>query len=230
MAIAFAAGPAEALDKCKAGIDRKDGTIYVDAGDIDGTLLWSYGPFDPGENFAHDPKCLSNGKAKKCTLAPAGNQLRNMAPSFCTLYLRDDSDTCEPRIQGCAPASRPVCPLDMQDRGGWCIDDKANALASGETQSTARILCIQQGRSLCPTHLIMAFDGIDLSKVVPNSCGDLTDDPAVTLWTERTHARAGENTFNHLNCYKCNNELASDAVCTAGALFPYFCCMPHSGL
>ena len=71
---------------------------------------------------------------------------------------------------------------------------------------------------------------VDLSAVVPNSCGDLTDDPSTILWTEGTHARGGENAFIHLNCYQGDNTLLRDASCTAGATYPYFCCMPLGGL
>jgi len=204
--------------------------IFVDAGNVDGTLTWGYGPFTATEDFGNGTECLSKGKAKKCTLAPVGNELRTMPPSSCWLYLGDDSDSCEVWVQGCVPGTRPICPLDMQAMGGWCIDIKANAFASGDEPGAARLWCLKWGRSLCPTHVIMACDAINLSAVAPNSCGDLADDPSVILWTEGTHARSGENTFNHLNCYKGDNTLLSDASCTAGASYPYFCCMPLGGL
>jgi hypothetical protein len=142
LGIAFVGAPSQVLDKCKASMDKKNGWILVDASSIDGTLLWGYDPFDVSESFAHEAKCLSKGKANKCTLAPAGNPLRTMPPSFCRLYLADDSDTCEAWVQGCVPGARPICPLDVQSMGGWCIDDKANAFTSGEEQGVARLICL----------------------------------------------------------------------------------------
>ena len=141
LGIALVAGPAAALEKCKASIDKKDGSLFVDAGNVDGTLTWGYGPFTATEDFGNGTECLSKGKAKKCTLAPVGNELRTMPPSSCWLYLGDDSDSCEVWVQGCVPGTRPICPLDMQAMGGWCIDIKANALASGDEPGAARLWC-----------------------------------------------------------------------------------------
>ena len=115
-----------------------------------GTLTWGYGPFTATEDFGNGTKCLSKGKAKKCTLAPVGNELRTMPPST------------SPR---------------------WYPTPAAT-----------------------------------LRTIPPPSSGP------------RAHARGGENAFIHLNCYQGDNTLLRDASCTAGATYPYFCCMPLGGL
>jgi hypothetical protein len=230
LAIAFAAGPAEALDKCKASVDRRDGTIYVDAGNVDGTLNWGYNEFEVTETFANNATCVSKGKAKKCTLGAEGTDLRIVPPPLCRVHLADSSDVCDAWVQGCVPGSRPICPPDMTWMGPWCIDSKAHGLSVPLDHSLAIRLCLELDRELCPTHVIMTCDSIDRSKTTPDSCGDLTDDNAVTLWTQGTHAESGENVYSHLNCYKGDNTLATGGSCGTGSTYPFFCCRPLGGL
>jgi hypothetical protein len=226
----LAAGPAGALDKCKASIDKKDGTIYVDAGHVDGQLNWGFVQGEIVEVFSNDATCVSKGKAKKCTLGAEGADLRIIPPPLCTVYLADSSSICEAWVQGCVPGTRPVCPTDMHWMGSWCIDKTAQALSVPLDHSLAIRLCIELNRELCPTHVLMTCDSVDLSKTTANSCGDLTDDPAVTLWTHGTHAENGENAYSHLNCYKGDNTLASGGSCGTGSTYPFFCCKPLGGL
>ena len=97
------------LDKCKAKIKSKDGTIFVDAKEVDGTLLWGHTAISVTNGFA-DPACVDvvKGKAKKCTLGAEGTAERITPPPLCTLYLADDSGSCSAFLKKCTPGVRSL--------------------------------------------------------------------------------------------------------------------------
>lgn len=117
---------AEAITKCKAKINAKDGVVLVEGKGVVGTLTW--GPAAGKELYAlFNPTgdCTTPGgdTPKKCQIGAAGTPEQISPPEGCTVYLKDsgDASTCSAYIKKCVPGRRP-CPSDSVDVGSVCVD------------------------------------------------------------------------------------------------------------
>lgn len=100
----IAAGPADAIDKCKVKVG-KTGVIAVTAVGVSGTLRWGTGAGSETETFFNAGTCVSGTTAKGCQLADPATLAAKTPPNGCTLYLDDDGAPCSVWIRGCTPRS-----------------------------------------------------------------------------------------------------------------------------
>ena len=115
--------PAHALNSCKAKLDKKTGTVLIDASGITGTLLWGAADGDETNVFANEATCITGNRAKKCLLGPEGSLESITPPSSCFVYLAADSPiACAVYVRGCTPVIRD--PADVSDGVGcWDLND-----------------------------------------------------------------------------------------------------------
>ena len=102
-------GQAAAVDKCRAKIDSKTGSLQVDATGVGA----GFGFFMPeiGDEvilgFANQDGCVKNGKAKKCRISNNAEQW-HIPPSRCVVGVKDDTSSCFAYLRGCTPGARPM--------------------------------------------------------------------------------------------------------------------------
>lgn len=108
-------GAALALEKCKAGLSSKDGSITVSVQGVTGTLLWGAQAGSETNAFFNAGSCVADGKASKCTLGDVGTPERIVPPPLCTIYLKDDAGTDSCYIKGCVAGAREDLSADLVD-------------------------------------------------------------------------------------------------------------------
>ena len=100
-------GEAAALEKCKAKIMGKDGTIVVQAKGVQGTLMWGDEVGQETNTFFNAGECIVGDKAKKCVFGDEGTLARITPPPGCTVYLDDGvGPLCSAYIKKCTPGAR----------------------------------------------------------------------------------------------------------------------------
>lgn len=122
-ALAISTGTSSALDKCKAKIRTKDGTIFVSAKSVSGSLEW--GTTLGAEDNAFASPCITDGVAKKCTLGAEGTAARITPPELCTLYLADDVSSCSAFIKKCTPGIRTLSPGSTSATGMFSLNSQS---------------------------------------------------------------------------------------------------------
>jgi len=115
--------PSNALDSCKARLQRRDGTIQVFANGVVGQLTWGGTSTACPSTFFNDSTCVANGRARRCLFAATGTLAASTPPADCTVDLCDESitPTCQAYVTGCIPGVRPtdnVNGLDCWDLDG----------------------------------------------------------------------------------------------------------------
>jgi len=121
---------AQALRKCRAKINAREGTILVSAKAVMGTLLWGWSATTQTNAFFNAAACVRRGTARKCTLGDAGTLLAITPPPDCTLHLKDNDQTCTAFLKKCMPGKRPVVefPTRFTDNGDGTVTDTRTAL------------------------------------------------------------------------------------------------------
>jgi len=216
--VASGANPGLALDQCKIRSYGRDGTLLVDAKNVNGTLTWGFTAQRALGTFDNAAECISNGRASKCTLAPENTLERVSPPPSCTIHLADASGTCSATLKRCTPGLRPVCPPDMERVGSKCIEKTSS---SGE-HAQAISACHARGRSLCTTATYMECDVLNLSNSRTLSCGWNTDN-GNWLFANGTNAEAGQNVFNRLFIYRSDN-VVHEQDAGSGGIYSFHCC------
>jgi hypothetical protein len=129
------AGPAAAIDKCKAAIDKKTGVIRVDATGVGGTLLWGGAAGEELNAFANAATCVKGTKAKRCELADPASLEAKTPPDTCTLHLDDGVAACAAWLSGCTPGPRDIDGLDR------CVQVTSNPVEMTGTELTVNVDC-----------------------------------------------------------------------------------------
>lgn len=121
---------ADALDKCAAKINAKDGTILVSAKNVSGTLLWGWTATTQTQPFFNAATCVSGGSASKCMQGDVGTLLAITPPPDCTLQLKDSSGTCTALVKKCSPGKRVqvTFPVRFIDNGDGTVTDTSTGL------------------------------------------------------------------------------------------------------
>ncbi len=99
---------AQAVDSCKAKIRAKDGTIFVRASNVVGTLRWGESQGGEVNLFSNGDTCIQNGRASNCTLGAEGTADRVTPPQLCTIHLTDDQESCAAFLKRCTPGIREL--------------------------------------------------------------------------------------------------------------------------
>ena len=103
-----AAGPAQAISKCKARIDKQDGAIEVSASTVANNPLWGAQPGSEVNSFADIATCFAGGKLKGCRLGAPGSLAEGTPPTGCKIHMVDDgADDCVAIVPGCTVGIRP---------------------------------------------------------------------------------------------------------------------------
>jgi hypothetical protein len=108
VALVIAAPPANAIDKCKAKVDKRTGVISVDALGVGGPLLWGATQGNETNPFFNEGTCNGGASWKRCQLGDPNTLAAKTPPPACTLYLDDGVAPCSVWIGGCTPGPREV--------------------------------------------------------------------------------------------------------------------------
>jgi len=214
-----------ALNSCVATMNSKNGTINVRADGVHGTLRWGWDPGRVVATFDNAAGCLQGNTARGCKLGAKGTPERVTPPPGCTLFLEDDTDSCQDYIAGCVSGARQICPPDMEQVGSWCIDRAAtDFLEFGQAVAS----CQAKGRSLCPLEAMVECDTNRAGGNFPSdSCAAITDGGGL-LWTITPDAADGQNFFSVMTTYR-NNNTANVQSTGIGSLYESFCCTRLGG-
>ena len=208
---------AAALDKC--GVKQaKDGTLFVSALDVIGTLRFGYQP--DVALTAIPGGCVTGGVAKSCPVAAEGEEARTTLPPHCVLYLEDGEDTCTAPLKKCVPGLRSACPPDMQRLGDGCIERVVN---DGLEFAPAVAACHERGRRVCTLPELLECDVLNLSNGVFGSCGNWTDTSHAT-WTLGSNTEDGGNILGRLVWYDGTDNSLTEQTQGSGGIYDFFCC------
>src|SRR5262245_22959837 len=72
IALAATPLPASGVSACKAKRDARDGTIFVSAKQVSGSLLWGASP-STVTNLLEPSTCIASGAARNCRLGAPGS-------------------------------------------------------------------------------------------------------------------------------------------------------------
>lgn len=96
------------MDRCRVK-QHRDGTLLVKAKHLEGTPLWGAALGQESNAFDNEVSCVSEGKARNCTLAALGMEARTTAPDSCTIFLADNGPTlCAAYVKKCIPQPPPL--------------------------------------------------------------------------------------------------------------------------
>ncbi len=128
--LAFTATPAEAIQSCKAKVNRKTGVITASASQVGATPHWGAEPNTIDAEFFNESTCFAKGKLSGCTLADPATPAARLTPSLCVIFIEDASGQlpCAAIVEGCRASP--------EDRGGDFVIqiDMDRALAGGVTR------------------------------------------------------------------------------------------------
>lgn len=105
--VTASAAPVLGVDACRVKVDKRTGTLLVDAKGVEGALRWGGGQGSEDQNFSNEVDCVQGEKAKRCQLGDAMTADAITPPAGCMIYLADDgAETCSAFVPGCTPGFR----------------------------------------------------------------------------------------------------------------------------
>lgn len=180
VAMSIAVGPdaAQAVNACKAKVDKKDGAILVSGRDATGTLTWGGAAGQETNAFDNAASCVDagSGKAKNCTLGAIGSPERITPPELCTIYLADGgANDCAAFIQGCTPGLRSAPSGSVPTILYASCTGTLSAAAGGASSACT---------ATCPAGSIIIGGTCANQTATPQFVqGDIADPPSNTQWS-----------------------------------------------
>lgn len=109
MATLLFAQTADAIQACKAKVNKKNGNIELRAKGVTGTALWGPSPASVSRSLVDPGTCIRGDKLVKCLLGASESIDAIAPPDECRIHLADDGmNTCSAYVKGCTPRKREV--------------------------------------------------------------------------------------------------------------------------